>query len=234
MLKKIGLSLLSAAVLTTGLVASMSSSEKKEIVSLPIFQGSNITIDKSIDLGDVYMIRAKGGANQQDFEFFVSKDKKVVIVGKGMNSQTREPFTTLDNSVLEGKENFSYGTGKKVLYVFTDPECPYCKTFEKTMPGLKDKYTFKIFLLALPFHKQAPAMMEYILTGKNDAEKASRLLGVANGSNDYKTRELTVEQEKQVAVENSQVMVIAKKIALRGTPTVLDTNMKPVVWNTLK
>lgn len=59
------------------------------------------------------------------------------------------------------------GSGKRVLYVFSDPECPYCHMFEKqTVPFLKDT-TVYTFLYPLPMHKEARPDSEKIWCSKD-------------------------------------------------------------------
>jgi len=237
MIKKLSLSIMAtAALLATSLSASeLSQKEKEEIQKYPIFAGANVNIDKSKDLGDVYLVRAKGGEGQDYFEFYITKDKKTVIVGKGVNPITKEQHTLIDaNVILEGKEHFTYGEGKEVLYVFTDPACPFCQQFEHKMPSLAKKYKFKIFLLALPMHKQAPGMIEYILSAKTDKEKAERLFKIALGSKDYEQRELSVEDEVKIKEATDRVVKLAQLIGLRGTPTVLNTKLQQQNWSLLK
>ena len=90
----------------------------------------------------------------------------------------------MDKNTIAGKEAFSYGSGKEILYVFVDPQCPYCKQFERIMPSLKEKYTFKIYLFPLPFHPDAVIMSKWIL--KEKTQQAERLIAIANGSTEYK------------------------------------------------
>src|SRR6185437_182915 len=47
------------------------------------------------------------------------------------------------------------GTGKRVLYVFSDPECPYCQMFEKQIAPMLTDTTVYTFLFPLPMHAQA-------------------------------------------------------------------------------
>lgn len=47
------------------------------------------------------------------------------------------------------------GSGKRVLYVFSDPECPYCQMFEKQIASQLTDTTIYTFLFPLPMHPQA-------------------------------------------------------------------------------
>ena len=50
---------------------------------------------------------------------------------------------------LWGKQRVVRGDGKRQLYVFEDPDCPYCKKFEEQLPKINN-VTLHIFLY--PFY----------------------------------------------------------------------------------
>ena len=63
------------------------------------------------------------------------------------------------------------GNGKRVLYVFSDPECPYCQMFEKQVaPQLADT-TIYTFLFPLAMHPKAKPDSQKIWCSK-DRSKA--------------------------------------------------------------
>jgi thiol:disulfide interchange protein DsbC len=139
----------------------------------------------------------------------------------------------MDKSIIAGKEAFSYGSGKEILYLFVDPQCPYCKEFEKTMPSLKEKYTFKIYLFPLSFHEDAIPMSKWVLKGKNHNDMAERLIAIANGSTEYQSMVLNTKEDQELTnIINAQIE-IAQKADIQGTPTVLDNDMNKVNWPSL-
>jgi len=233
MLKKmLKMSLLSATLL---LGANAASLNIKAMENLPILKNNNVVVSDTLDLGDVILVKSVAGANKQPFQFYISKDFKVIVMGQGLDATTAAPIKfPISAKMVKGKEAFSYGTGKEVLYVFTDPDCPYCKNFEKMIPALKDKYTFKIFLLALPMHPKAPAMIDYILNADNGNESFAKLLEVANGTANYGNNKMTVKKEAEIKRIVAENKAVATSIGLEGTPTVLDKDMKMVRWDLLK
>jgi thiol:disulfide interchange protein DsbC len=210
-----------------------------ELSSLNIIKDSQIHILKVQDEGNIYLIngeptRVPEGQSKKPFNFFITKDKKVLIMGDAIHTDTKDKVAfPIDKSAIVGKEAFSYGTGKDILYVFTDPECPYCKEFEKVIPTLKDKYTLKIYLFPLPFHREAIPMSKWILKGKDDTQKTERLIAIANGSIEYKSLVLKPEEDKQLTQMIDSQINVAQEAEIRGTPTVLDGEMNKVNWPTL-
>ncbi|MDD5159477.1 MAG: thioredoxin fold domain-containing protein [Sulfuricurvum sp.] len=210
-----------------------------ELSALNIIKESQIHILKVQDEGNLYLIngeptRVPEGQSKKPFNFFITKDKKILIMGDAIHTDTKDKVGfPIDKSAIAGKEAFSYGTGKEILYVFTDPECPYCKEFEKVIPKLKDKYTFKIYLFPLPFHANAIPMSKWILKGKDGTQKGERLIAIANGSIEYKNLVLTPEEDKQLTQIINTLITVAQDAEIRGTPTVLDSDMKKLNWPTL-
>lgn len=210
-----------------------------ELNALSIIKDSKINILKVQDEGDVYLVNGEPslvaiGQQKKPFDFFITKDKKIIIMGSALytDSKMRVVFP-LDKNILEGKEAFSYGTGSDVMYVFIDPQCPYCKQFEKAMPALKSKYTFKIYLFPLSFHADAIPMSKWILKGKDKNDMAERLIAIANGSEEYKKLVLSAEEEKHLTELINAQIEIAQDAEIRGTPTVLDSKLNKVNWPSL-
>lgn len=210
-----------------------------ELNALNIIKDSKINILKVQDEGDVYLVNGEPslvpiGQQKKPFDFFITKNKKLLIMGNALytDSKIRVAFP-LDKTILEGKEAFSYGTGGDVMYVFLDPQCPYCKQFEKVMPTLKNKYTFKIYLFPLSFHADAIPMSKWILKGKDANAMAERLIAIANGSDEYKNLVLNPDEEKRLMELINAQIEIAQDAEIRGTPTVLDSELNKVNWPSL-
>lgn len=210
-----------------------------ELSALSIIKDSQIQILKVQDEGSVYLVnglptRAVQGQEKKPFDFFITKDRKILITGNGIHTDTKQRVTfPIDKNIIAGKEAFSYGTGKEVLYVFVDPQCPYCKQFEKTMPTLKEKYTFKIYLFPLSFHPDAIPMSKWILKGTDQENMAERLLAIANGSQEYKNLVLSADEDKQLMDLINIQIGLAKEIEVMGTPTVMDSDLNKMNWPSL-
>lgn len=209
-----------------------------ELNNLEIIKGNQISVLKVRDEGDIYLIKgemaqAPAGQSDKRFDFYLTKDKKILIMGNAIYTGTNEKVAfPMDKNVLEGKEAFRYGTGSEVLYVFTDPECPYCKQFEKKMAMLKEKYTFKIYLFPLPFHTDAVPMSKWILHGE-PSKMGDRLIAIAEGSTEYQDMVLNPEEDTQLSAIVAAQIEIAENAGIRGTPTVLDSDLNAVSWPSL-
>jgi len=204
----------------------------KPFQELDVVKSNGIVVTDAMLIDGLYFIKAE--RNGGPLTFFLSQNKKVFIPAEGyrLPSMGKIAFP-IDPAIVVGKEDFSYGSGKKTLYAFTDPECPYCLKFEKKMAKVADKYTFKVFLFPLSFHKDAVAMSEWILEPASDKEKAARLLATANKDSSYKTAKTSAAHKAAVKKILEKNAAIGAEIGVRGTPTVLDSDMNSINWNEL-
>ena len=177
-------------LLTLGLTASLSllgagNLSKNTFENMQIFKDIGAEVSNFGQVGNTGMYMVMGSDKKKNpFKVVVdSKGEFLFLIQSVINTKTKSEFKLpIDTSILEGKETFTYGTGKEVIYVFTDPECPYCKKFEKVWPTLTDKYTFKVFLFNLSFHKKAVPMSNYIISGGSKETRGDRLIEIANGN----------------------------------------------------
>lgn len=73
--------------------------------------------------------------------------------------------THIDVSKLQDLPYIQYGTGDKVIYVISDPECPYCllQHFEvKRLLRINKDIQVRYILYPLPFHKYAKKLSETV------------------------------------------------------------------------
>ncbi len=124
------------------------------------------------------------------------------------------------NVVVEGNPN-----GKKVIYVITDPECPFCKRFNDELKKLiatdSDIKIVEIFY-PLPFHRNAYQISSAVLC-QTDNTKAKEMLNKAfdNQGNSSVISSIT----RQACEKGNQIIKKHKgyafKVGLTGTPTIV-------------
>ena len=138
-----------------------------------------------------------------------------------LNKLSQEEVKALDKYVA-----FTYGKKGKVVYLFTDPECPFCQRLEPTLKKLADegKIQIKVILFPLPFHPHAKEKAVAIVC-HHIGWKGLR------GSywTDEKMKNLSKWQckEGQKLVEES--IKIGQKYGVSGTPTMITKEGKKVV-----
>ena len=105
--------------------------------------------------------------------------------------------------------------------------------FEKEIAGKLDDYRVHVILFPLSFHKKSPAMVEWIMQGKDDAQKKERFEEIMlKGSTAYQT---LIKDAKKPFVYSEAVGQAMEKmdkavleLSVRGTPAIYDANFEPV------
>lgn len=198
--------------------------------NLNVMKKNNLKVEKVLEENGVYMIDAT--RDGKHFTVFVARDLKTAFFGRAYDSQTGEMLQIpRDMTVYKKDAHFTYGSGKKHYYVFTDPECPYCVKFEKQLlekKNLEKDVTIHFFLFPLHFHKNATKMSQYILS-KHDSKKAMDDI-MMNSSLQYKKEVLTSDILKLVNEKINRSKQLASELSVTGTPTVLDENGKKISW----
>ena len=154
----------------------------------------------------------------------ITKDGKVV------NSMI------VDKKDIQKAVAFTFGKGNKEIYIFTDPECPYCRKMEKTLGNkLAKNYKVHVILFPLPFHKNAKQMTLYVLAGKTNEEKAKRFKEVLHDVNKWKNFKSTDKDLKNYEKYMKKAENAVRILGVQGTPSVYDENLNAIPdWGKLK
>jgi len=200
-----------------------------------VLQDPALTIKGAVEKPDSYILKleAKSPRGSRKFTAFLMKKNGELYIGSGYDKEGKEIVFPADAKIVKDGVSFSYGKGKKEIYLVTDPECPFCSRFEKDMQGKLDDYTVHVILFPLSFHKKSPAMVEWIMQGKSDAEKKERFETIMlQGSEEYKK---LIKDEKRPFVYSPEVQrrmdaskQAVSELDVRGTPAVYDADFHPL------
>jgi len=200
-----------------------------------MLQKPNLQIEDALDLNNVYLLKmkAKSQRGSQQLTAFVDKNTSRVYFGNGFEKDGSLISFPANPDLVKSGVSFSYGNGKKEIYLVTDPQCPYCIRFEKEMDGKLDDYRVHVLLYPLPFHKKAPAMTEWILGAKSDAEKHTRFKEIMSGkSKEYaaliKDKKKPFHYSAKIQTLVTKAKKAVEELGARGTPMVFDSAFKQV------
>jgi thiol:disulfide interchange protein DsbC len=110
--------------------------------------------------------------------FFVRDDMSIIITGNVIDLRTKQNLTQalqlanrpkIDISKLDLNDAIKFGNGSRKLYVFSDPDCPYCRRLDPELSQLKD---VTIYLFPFPLaqlHPNAPGIAEAVWCLKDRA-----------------------------------------------------------------
>lgn len=223
--------LLLAAAITTSLNAAteLSTNEIKQIENLELFKRAQINITKAYDMGNLYALKIKVQGNND--EVFLTKDKKSLITGEVIDTASGAKVTIpADLTGVRGKEAFTYGSGSDEYFLFTDPECPYCKKFESYFPQIEKNVKIRVFYYPLEFHKNAKDMSIYIMSKKTTEDKSKTMLSLDLNDEAYKNRKYSKEELAKLEAKLAEQMSIAQNLGVQGTPAVFDKKGNKVSW----
>jgi len=200
-----------------------------------VLQDPVLHLTGAIEKPDSYILKleARSPRGSQLVAAFLDKKTDELYIGSAYDKNGQPIAFPKDLKAIKEGVAFSYGSGSKDLYIVTDPECPYCSKFEKAAAGKLDDYRVHVVLMPLSFHKKAPAMIEWILQGKGDAERKKRFEEVmVKGSIAYQA---LIKDPKKPFVYSEAVGETMKKVNrsttelnVRGTPAIYDANFNPV------
>jgi len=187
----------------------------------------NITILDGIDEGDTYFLKLqyKKLTKQKILYAFIDKKSAKVYIGTRYEKDgTASVFPKTKRAKEKIKQGvfFTFGKGEKEIYMVTDPSCPYCKKFEKMTKGKLSNYTIHVIFQVFSFHKKSPAMVEWIMQGKDDNAKQARMEAVmVDGSKKY---ESLLSTKRSVAIEEQIAKGIkaAQMLEAMGAPMFYD------------
>ncbi|MHA3103641.1 DsbC family protein [Acinetobacter sp. ANC 3791] len=162
------------------------------------------------DIYEVYMDGEIVYTNDEGRYFFIGNlvDLKNQV---NLTEQRQQELTKIDIKTLPLNQAIKHvkGNGKRVLYIFSDPDCPYCHALEEELKQV-DNVTVYLFLYPLTnLHPNAEAMAQKIWCSKDK----------------YAAWEGYVLDRKQpgdkasCATPIQKNLELGKKLRIDGTPT---------------
>ena len=101
------------------------------------------------------------------------------------------------------------GNGERRLYVFSDPDCPYCKQLENALASV-DNVTVYTFMFPIDsLHPAAKAKSAGVWCAKDRAK----------AWNDLMTRNMVPTGTCETPIDRN--VALAEKLSIRGTPTLI-------------
>lgn len=206
---------------------------------------SNIlkTIDPEVNVDEVKFSKLKGlyevvvKKNDKPAILYLDFGKNHIVLGRIIDIKEKKDITresieeqsyvnvskiSTKNAIVMGNKN-----GKTKLYVFTDPDCPFCAKLHKEIEQLvKEEPDLKVYLIliALPMHKDAKWKAQSIIcTSKKDMSLAIKML-----EDNFQQKMINkINCGKVQYVDKNKKM--ADSLGIGATPTIVFPNGKMVM-----
>ena len=162
----------------------------------------------------------------QPLVFYIDKEMKYIIAGsiidlkdkKDITKKKQQEFMKVSQEELkelEKRTDFVFGekSSGKFIYMFTDPDCPFCKRSEPIVEKWAQEkgVEVRVILFPLPIHPDAfPKSVSLICDKKGWEEYKSR----------YKSDNQCEEGKRKVESN----LALAEKLGINGTPTFIGSN----------
>ena len=220
MLKRLAVVVLLAPVLALAQAAAPTGKLTTEAIIKRTLEGrlsgANVeAVTKTPYLG-LYEVRIEGEAllyTDEKMNYIFSGS---VIDAKTMQNLTEKRMVELsvikwENLPLAAAVKTVRGNGKRTLAVFSDPNCPYCKRFEKDLAKVDDVtiYTFLYPILSQDSHEKSKA----VWCSADKSQAWSELM--LNGT-------VPVAARCDTPIESN--LALGRKYRVTGTPTLVFAN----------
>ena len=209
-------SLLAAASLGLALTATAQEPAIRKTLAERIPQLEKIDEVRATPMGGLYEVRV--GTDL----FYTDAKGNYLIQGELFDTKARRnltedrinKLTAVDFNALPLQDAFATvrGNGKRKLVVFADPNCGYCKRFERDLQNV-DNVTIYTFL--------------YPILSPDSAEKSRNIWCAKdrnNAWNDWMLREKTPAAASCDTAALQRNLAFGKKHKITGTPTLLFAN----------
>jgi thiol:disulfide interchange protein DsbC len=178
--------------------------------------GANVKVDAvtRTPYGGLYEVRSGGDI------FYTDDSARYMFVGKVVDLTTLKDLTRERQDEIAGIRSFSElplnlaiktvkGNGQRVMAVFEDPNCPYCKKLHATLKNI-DNVTVYTFLLNI-------LSDDSVAKARNIWCSADRSRAWAAWMDEGK---VAPPAPASCATPSDQVIALGKKLHVMGTPTV--------------
>ena len=200
-----------------------------------VLEDPALTIMGVIEKPESYVLKLKAETprGKRMIMGYLIKSTSELYIGSGYIKDGHPILFPINAKAIRDGVVFSYGSGPREIYLVTDPECPYCAKFAKKSAGKMANYTVHVIFFPLSFHKSSPAMIEWILRGKNDAEKKVRYEEIVlGGSHKYaqllKDSNGSFHYSDDVQKSMDKASRATTELNVRGTPMLFDADFNPL------
>jgi thiol:disulfide interchange protein DsbC len=150
--------------------------------------------------------------------FYTDEKASYLLLGSIVDLKTRENVTELrmrqlnrvafDSLPLENAIKIVRGNGSRRVAIFADPNCGYCKRFERDLLGVND---ITVYLFLYPILAPDSMVKSKAVWCAQDRGKAWI---------DYMVRDLAVPAETGCATPIDKILEYGKSKRITGTPTI--------------
>ncbi|MFZ6749063.1 DsbC family protein [Undibacterium sp. Ren11W] len=206
-------------LLATSLVLAQTPQEAavKKLVEPRLGEGTKVDSVTKTPYAGLYEVRVGSDV------LYTDEKAQYLFLGNVIDAQTSTDLTKLRTDELS-KVKFSdlpldialksvTGNGKRVIAIFEDPNCGYCKRFRKTLQGVENLTVYTFVYNILSEDSLVKSKNIWCSTDKNKAWDDWMLNGKAAPT-----------AIGNCSMPNDKILALGKKLRVTGTPTIIFTD----------
>ena len=206
---------LGAMILLAASAAGADESAVRRMVQDKLRGSGAVESVQKMPWGGLYEVVARGPDGPQIY--YVDGDARVIIAGQAIDAKTGRNLTEERQRKLSAVRWSSlpldqaittvHGTGRRKIAVFSDPNCPFCKQFEKDLARLDD---ITVHILLYPVIKPESVPLTKSVWCSRDR---------AGAWNDLMLRDIQPTAKPDCDTPVEKLVALGRKLGANSTPT---------------
>jgi thiol:disulfide interchange protein DsbC len=207
-----------------------------------LFENPGLKVTKVFDVSpELFYVKATNmvdmrqygqmGMREMPVEIYTLKNGAANFTNPPLDSKAQQIGLKMDLSANKDKAAFTVGNGTEDIFVFTDPDCPYCEQFEKMTANLSPKLKLHVYLFPLDMHKDAKKKSEYILS--QPANKRLDAYKKVQGEKTTSTEWKDADTKSGAELLDAMMKYQTEFVGVKGTPYIVDSKGVTVNRNEL-
>ena len=214
---KLAVALLLSTSVASVLAQTAQEAAVKKMIEPRIGEGAKVESVKKTPYSGLFEVRVGTDI------FYTDEKAKYLFVGRVLDTQTYQdyPKARIDeiskvkftDFPLESALKTVKGNGKRVVAVFEDPNCGYCKRFRQTLEGIDNITVYTFMYNILSEDSNVKSKNVWCSADRNKAWDDWMLNGKA-----------ALTASESCATPNEKIFELGKKLKITGTPTIFFTD----------
>ncbi len=206
---------IAAAVLIAAFTAHADEAAVRRMVQDKLRASGSIESIQRAPWGALYEVVVRGPEGLQIF--YADEEARVILTGQAIEARTgrnlsEERLQKLsaikwESLPFDSAVTTIRGSGRRKIAVFSDPNCPYCKRFEKDLAGLDD-ITVHIFLYPV-IKPESVVLTKSVWCSKDRAKAWSDLM----------LRDVAPAAKPDCDTPVEKLVALGRKLGANSTPT---------------
>lgn len=214
---KLAVAVLFSSTMATALAETAQEAAVKKLIEPRIGEGVKVQSVTKTPYSGLFEVRVGNDI------LYTDEKAKYLFVGRVLDTQTYQDYTKarideiskvkFSDFPLESALKTVKGNGKRVIAIFEDPNCGYCKRFRQTLDGVDNITVYTFMYNILSEDSSVKSKNVWCSADRNKAWDDWMLNGKAAPA-----------AAESCATPNEKIFELGRKLKITGTPTIFFTD----------